>query len=101
MGDVFEGAKEIILTRGWRQGTLGGGSSKERVERPTCVGLAIIDAASDRGRDHYPYMDAFIAANGIEGPDLRSATIFAWNDAPGRTRAEVLAALDKAIEVSS
>jgi hypothetical protein len=60
-----------------------------------CVGIAMQCAAVGSG-DLTAAAKLFEKANSI-GSDGIGANIVAWNDAPGRTHAEVLAALDRAI----
>lgn len=99
MKQIFINAKKLIEA-GWGQG--------DDLVLPLdssfyCVATACTRAEVDRAKrdgDDYrsvlPAADVFRAANGI--PDHIS--LGDWNDAPERTKDEVLAAFDKAIEAA-
>jgi hypothetical protein len=63
-----------------------------------CAGLAISDAA---GGYHGAALRAFYAATGEAGAYAGPISIYRWNDAPGRTKKEVLAAFDRAIAATA
>lgn len=65
-----------------------------------CVGTALAKVA---GEHYATYMDArrkFCQAASINNPADSLEPIFRWNDAPERTHEEVLAAFDRAIEIT-
>lgn len=96
--EILTKAKNIILERGWGQG------DEETVFNtsdtpPCCVATALSYAcnASINEMDGYRRArDWFTCANDMGGYD----TIVKWNDAPERTKDEVLAAFDAAIALS-
>lgn len=79
----------------WRQISQGGFSRRG----PTCLGLALDDA--DDSSNKWRAAQHLGRTLGFAEDDIERGTmglIFGWNDAPERTHADVLAALDKAIE---
>lgn len=96
-------AARALVEKGWTQGAYGRLESGENTfawdANVVCwcpVG-AIQKATIERDRDDDQALDAFAAAlveyDKDAGPE-------GWNDAPGRTQAEVLAAFDRAIELA-
>ena len=76
--------RELLVTNGWKQGPRGLGDPACR-----CIIHAIDDLLpGPRGRDVY-----LAVLRAVPSDD----DVSSWNDAPGRTFAEVLALLDKAI----
>jgi NAD-dependent dihydropyrimidine dehydrogenase PreA subunit len=92
--EIMQRAKGLIQRNGWARGD-------EEAFDPDrqagyCVATACVAACSkaelDAGHERALVLH-FKAANGIDP----YAPIADWNDAPGRTKAEMLAAFDKAI----
>ena len=90
-------AKEYILDHGWCWGAPHGDSGT------VCVVVALGATAQDRPFAAAPYFAAcaavpyFTRAVGVED---KTGNIAAWNDTPGRTVHEVLAAFDRAIALA-
>lgn len=90
IADILRNGKLLIETHGWGQGD---GAMPPR--GGYCVLTAI---AGDKDTYHYDAIRVFERANNL---DTESApAIYDWNDAPGRTKEEVLAAFDKAIALA-
>ena len=82
-GKVLLRARDILLERGWVQGVSGAPGG------PRCVGGAMSEA-SDSGHAVETFT-RFVTSVGI-----RLGGVAPWNDAPGRTREEVVLALERA-----
>lgn len=91
IADILRAGKARIEDRGWGRGD---GCSPPR--GCYCVLTAI---GGDEGDFHYGAIRLFERANGI-GPTESGISVIGWNDAPGRTQEEVLAAFDKAITLA-
>lgn len=88
--EILRKARVLIEAKGWRQGGADGSGK-------VCAGVAIEQAAGDDSDLWHEPKAAFLLA-----ADLRPHSyIFPWNDANGRTQAEVLAAFDRAIAATS
>ncbi len=85
VADVLNAAADLIERDGWCQGRfIGGVDGRER-----CVSQAIFDATLAGPGTVLVFHDArTVFANRIDAD-----TTWAWNDTPGRTRVEVVAAL--------
>jgi hypothetical protein len=86
-------------------GKVKGGNAEECFDiNCTCVGLALYDAAKNAGIDQKERDNLcrrFLIANKINekpGQWISLELIAEWNDAPKRTLAEAVAALDKLID---
>lgn len=67
-----------------------------------CALMSLCEAAEELREDPQPALAAFRAAAGIPDPPTPFPTnIPGWNNAPGRTKAEVLAAFDRAIQATA
>ena len=73
------------VERGWSHGS---GRSRDGV----CSIVALSDAADDLGLGLEVFLDAHMLLAGVVG-----GCVSDWNDAPGRTKGEVLAVFDRAI----
>lgn len=98
IADILRAGKANIESKGWCQGderALADGHP-----HGCCVATSVTDVTGINNHTTYNAgMDAmmlFKRANGIN-PDLCIGT---WNDAPERTKEEVLAAFDKAIALA-
>ena len=89
VADVLNGAADLIERDGWCQGTFRDGGAR-------CASRAIGDAAENTKNPHGPdWSDAaHICLRKLTGHWFVSG----WNDKPGRTKAEVVAALRAAAE---
>lgn len=93
--DILIGAREHIA-RGWTQGAMARDAEglecgvREAVATCFCALGAIFAAAGSHNEPALPAADRLRA-------ELRD-DITRWNDAPGRTQAEVLAVFDRVIE---
>lgn len=83
---VLERAKLILNEYGWCQGTYGDDS----------VGYCIMGATSEACPRGIPWSSIVDTLQG-----LVTCRLSAWNDAPGRTKEEVIDLLDSAINVYS
>lgn len=93
--EVLKGARERIA-RGWYQGAFAK-TSKGRVIGPSCRNAACWCAIGSIEACDAPVL---VAGNALSR--LRAVighSIAWWQDQPGRTQAEVLAAFDRAIEL--
>lgn len=84
--EVLVAARNLIDREGWADHARGGDRSPTG---PQCAGLACTAAAGEWGGVS---LHAVVALQDVVGEDL-----YQWNDTPGRTKEEVLAAFDKAI----
>jgi hypothetical protein len=95
--EVLAAARELLAVPGaWWDGSAG-----EPVESSICASTALTDAThgdvagsvlhSARG-----YLQVAIGRDAEDGPEV----IYTWNDKPGRTLGEVLAAYDRAIALA-
>lgn len=89
VADVLNGAADLIERDGWVQGAYKQGSRR-------CARQALGDAANLS----FPSAQwaAYHAAGDTLAEGLEEQSVWAWNDAPGRTQAEVVAALQIAAE---
>jgi len=89
-------AKQLI-ENGWCQHLFAIQQDKERFNY--CV-VGAMYATLDRGEVFDKMVNAFINANGLPSSDYmmgKTTNITSWNDDKNRTKEEVLAAFDKAI----
>ena len=89
--EVLRSARDDIKDNGWFHG-------RERIWRDrhgstTCAAVAIEDACVRFGFKYGEAFEPFRKAIGRRD-------VICWNDAPGRTKEEVLAAFDRAIEIA-
>lgn len=86
-------AKKAIETRGWIQNFYEVG--KEGVGPMCLVGAGLVAALGDEfmSCNFYDDLQCLVTALGFTVPN----EAFKWNDAPGRTREEVIARIDDAI----
>lgn len=98
--EKLEGAKRILLSAGWGQGTI---NSRQRVGS-LCMSEALTAALHGEKyiRNNGPLWEAHVAICNALGadPDDPMGNIIAWNDKRGRTQADVVAVLDTAIAVA-
>lgn len=89
-GTIYARARAEIDRRGWRQGPSNDPASFDELtpdpDEPCCLLLALYDAGS---------ADEAGAARDRIRERLDIGSVIAWNDAPGRTKADVLALLDE------
>jgi hypothetical protein len=85
VADLLARAADILSEFEWRQGSAG-----SRRDGSMCAVGAIYEAASDFGMDD---ARAACAIMGRPSDPLEIWPLAKWNDAPGRTKAEVVAAL--------
>ena len=90
VADVLNGAADLILRDGWCQGDYVGPNGER------CVEWALADAIGRQGEwwTSPLYVEACVALRPFIGMHSRAG----WNDQPGRTKAEVVAALRAAAE---
>jgi hypothetical protein len=97
--DVLKAARAKI-EQGWTQGAFA--LDRERgvvpVNSPAAVCWCSLGAI--KFADHDLYSDSYFAAEKILGRASGNANIIPWNDAPGRTQAEVLEVFDHAIALA-
>lgn len=99
--DVLVAARNMIDLEGWGQASIPGGF----YDRPgSCANTAINKVADRRVLYRWEPQAALTDALGLARsaaglPNLRA--LFLWNDTPGRTKEEVLALFDKAIQVTA
>lgn len=89
-------AKQLI-EEGWCQNLFAVPQDEERFSY--CV-IGAMYSTLDKGEVFDKMVDTFIAANGIPSSDYmmgKTTNITSWNDSKDRTKEEVLAAFDKAI----
>jgi len=98
--DVLRKAKALIEEKGWHQGAYQGPTGCLCV-RGACYAAAGLDLASPEF-DSAAAMDAETAQYLLgEQVDVHLlGSLAAWNDRPGRTKEEVIAAFDKAIALA-
>jgi hypothetical protein len=85
--EVLQAARALIDTPDkWTQGTYDDGEGRR------CI-VAALDAARNRIPER--------CAQGTLRATVGGEPLSQWNDAPGRTHAEVMAAFDRAIEAAS
>lgn len=92
--EVLECAIEMLVEEGWIQGTY------YRDGEGYCSVGAV--AACLYGAPCYPYTDlarSLLRAAGFPNPEMVNRPT-GWQDATGRTKEEVIAALQKAVEVA-
>lgn len=87
--DVLLGAARLIEERGWLQHNYRGPNGER------CATSALLAAAHFRISQPNP---AYCEANRRLERVIRDRSVTGWNDKPGRTEAEVLAALRQAAE---
>lgn len=99
IADILRAGKANIESKGWCQGDEKA-LAEEGHPHGFCVATSVTDVTGlDNHTTYNTGIDAMVLfkrANGID-PDL---CIGRWNDAPGRTKEEVLAAFDKAIALA-
>lgn len=88
--DVLNGAADLIERDGWVQG------SAASIGPARCAGIAIDRTAQRLDTNGYPVVCGFAKFLGLDG--FATAEIINWNDTPGRTKADVVAALRAAAE---
>lgn len=91
--EVLRRAKRRLQTKGWIQKDLGSSDG------PSCAVGATLFAA--RGGAE-PFLDLLAdrCLEFVTGVDAKDEEAWQWNDAPGRTKREVLQAFDAAISVA-
>jgi len=100
--ELLRRAKSLLEERGWTQGVyarVGDRPCHPWADNPTsfCSAGAVMAASQCVAQDGYSHLaeKAVIALQGAIG-----GTVAFFNDAPGRTKDEVLAAFDRAIEIA-
>lgn len=95
VANVLNGAADLILRDGWVQGGYRGPNGER------CLIRAVGDAAGAGDHPHWwshpGYSAALVVVSDVIGSYLTSV----WQDCPGRTKAEVVAALRAAAERAS
>lgn len=88
-------AAAYLEQHGWSQG-----SAQPRRPGPPCCLMIALGFASDEIRDGFAASAAFYEAKGVLQRYVRppGGLLSTWNDAPGRTADEVIAALRGAAE---
>ena len=93
VADVLNGAADLLLEDGWVQGDYRGPNGEHCMV--DAIGAAIRTSAPGRPPWFSPkYAEATLAVRVVVGSSLLAA----WQDQPGRTQAEVVAALRAAAE---
>lgn len=113
MSELLAKAKELLEKYGWTQRDYGGAFLSECIE-PMCAVGAIRQAAGQTGDTGYfkdpEVLKAFdqlvrsVCGNaelklGRNNDEFNESLILIWNDHESRTKEEVLAAFDRAIEL--
>ena|SRR6266487_1341133 len=93
---ALQRAKALLLTGGWQQGASGPAGG------PHCIGAAVVDAIGlyEKVDGKFSPTTAQLQTRDAAFSRLNEVTwgsFISWNDAPGRTKEEVLSALDQAI----
>lgn len=89
VADVLTRAADLLGEFGWTQQGVG-----SKAEGEMCMIGACVEAAKDLGRNGWS-----IALDNV-GVGRTGESIGGWNDAPGRTKAEVVAKLREAAEAA-
>ncbi len=89
VADVLNGAADLIERDGWMQGGFTDGTRR-------CASQAIYDATA-RGSN----LVSFHEARDVFAESVQTELTWGWNDIPGRTKADVVAALRAAAEKAS
>jgi hypothetical protein len=105
--DVLRDAAELLRTKGWTQGKFARADDGERVEVMAddaacfCT-LGAVYRITDRlpGICEERAVDALARAVGGCADVTAAAHVAVWNDAPGRTLPEVLAAFERAADLA-
>lgn len=93
--EILDGAADYIEEYGWTQGP----ESSSVPGCPTCAGIAIDLAAKDGDEVVPEWFAAVDFLRGVVGASRFGAGgVIDWNDAPGRTQAEVVTALRTAAD---
>jgi hypothetical protein len=90
--DVLVEAKRLLIESGWCQGDYHKGDTFCSVGAMSRSANRMLPAGVDLTSQFPPYRDAYIRLMKIVG-----GAVSLWNDQPIRTKAEVLAAFDRAI----
>ena len=94
VADVLNGAADLILEDGWCQGQYRNGAGGRCLTRALADALDLPLNGLAIWRNNPLYLGAEAALRNVTGRYLLTA----WNDAPRRTQAEVVAALRAAAE---
>ena len=104
--EVLRKAKQAVIELGWQQGQY----RKTETEGPCCALGACLVAVGAKlrrgysGIDEYSAdpetMEAFVRARRLLEKAVGGVVVWKWNDTPGRTQDEVLAAFDRAIALA-
>jgi hypothetical protein len=98
---VLTAARNLIAKKGWCQGalarTIAGGTVP--TDSPGAASWCMVGAIEHCSNDALP-LSIETNARRLIMSALDICSIPAWNDHPGRTKAEVLAAFDKAIKIA-
>ena len=94
---------KALLSGGWTKGAPArdAAGASVRADSPKAVSFCLIGAGEralrnlGRSECDFYYTSAFRALS----PEKSSCSIAAWNDGPARTHAQVLALIDRAIEI--
>lgn len=92
VANIFVRAKGYITEYGWQQESYGSRT------RGYCLDGAVVATVRDSGTDRY-YASARNLLTKLIEQDGYEPSVWRWNDSPGREKAEVLALLDRAIEM--
>ena len=93
--EAMVGARQVLAEMGWCRGVPAMDEEGEwrRATSPKAVVFCALGAV-DRVTDHNPFLQNDV--NRLLS-DLSGHPILTWNDAPGRTKEEVIALFDQAI----
>jgi hypothetical protein len=95
----LEKAKARLLFSGWAQGMIGQRKHPGSLCASDALTIVAPAMSDERGGQPWQAHEALCNAVGLDKSDPMGS-IVVWNDRPERTRAEVLAAFDKAIELA-
>lgn len=98
--DVLRRARAVLVERGWYQGAYSPEDSDQST-CPVCAYGAINVATSGKPDDSVDAV-GFAAEEALRAVvrDIARQGVVPWNDTPGRTLDEVLAAFDRAIAIA-
>jgi hypothetical protein len=98
--EILKKARDLIITNGWTQGAYfrygGRYFYYNKHDGSFCPMSAIYSVIDETQRGLVPTDQALVFLRRVIGRD----SITLWNDIPGQTKADVITAFDKAIELA-
>lgn len=93
----LSGARALIAAKGWTQGTMAKKADGQSVstDHPAAACFCILGAMEASG-----HFACFAQAVRFLRWAINDKDVVSWNDAPGRTREEIITALDGAIALA-